>query len=466
MAFFYFYVIDPLPTPELGIRPLNPVAFFIFVSIFVFFMIIGISWGNKHKRNIKKWYSLIDKGEMTPADIPLEVKQEVINFPLYATGIASLMWTLSSLMAGYVTWSFHVFTGLLGSGGVVAVILLYFVDDLMWRPILPVFFPEGNLSEAHAFHLPIFWKLLIIFLFTGILPPVLLVNLTWQRITTLLAAPNPEKVLENLWALQLFILGASIIVSVGLAFFITRSITNPIQALRNAMKRVQDDDLDVKITIMTHDELGYLGERFNEMTAELRQKEALRNSNTQLREQLEKIRSLEAALREQAVRDPLTGLFNRRYMLEMLEQEILKANRHNKRLSVVMLDLDNLKKINDKYGHIEGGDQSLKYFSNVLQSLCRGEDTVCRYAGDEFVVIISDTSAKTAYERALSWKEIITKAMLQTTENIWGVTFSAGVAEYGRQKVSAEELLRRADRALYQAKEAGRNRVVIYEDTE
>ena len=351
-------------------------------------------------------------------------------------------------------------------GSLVAITLLYFVDDLLWRPIIPIFFPDGNLREANAFHLPIFGKLLFVFIFTGILTPTLLAILSWHRAEALIGASNPEMLLENLRILQIFIVCANIVFGVGLTVFINFSINNPLIALRKEMDRVQEDDLDAKVVVTTNDELGYLGECFNQMTAELRQKEMLRNTNTLLRDQLEKNKLLENALREQAVRDPLTGLFNRRYMIETLERELRKANQQKRKFSIVMLDIDNLKSINDQFGHVEGGDQTLKALAETLRNQCRREDTICRYAGDEFVVILYDTPAEIAYQRALIWKDTVSKAQFSVGTTELGFKFSAGVVEYSFQQISAEELLLFADQALYQAKKAGRDQVVIYSDAE
>lgn len=466
ITFFYFNVIDPAPTTETSIKTLDPVASFIFIGIFITFFGTGISWGNRHKKNFKKWYLLLASGEKSPADVPQKIKRDVLNFPIYTAGIAALMWFGASTIAGYVTWSSRVFIGLMGWGGITAVTLLYFVDDLLWRPIIPVFFPDGNLKEANAFHLPIFWKLLIVFLFIGSVPPTLLVNLTWQRAESLLSTSNPEKALENLSILQGFIFVASVTASVGLSFFITRNITTPLATIRRAMERVQQNDLDVKVIVTTNDELGYLGERFNEMISELRQKELLHNTNILLKEQLAKIESLESVLREQSVRDPLTGLFNRRYMLEILEKELSRSARQKNNVSIVLLDLDDLKKINDEYGHVMGGDQALKAMAKTLQSLCRREDTICRYGGDEFVIILHNTSARYAYERVMEWKDVMSQIKLSVGNKEFGITFSAGIVEYSLQQLKPEELLQYADHALYQAKKAGRNKVMIYSSTE
>ena len=426
------------------------------------FFFSGINWGNKQKRSFRKWYSLIDTGENNSADVPQSIKQDVLNFPIHAAGVAALMWFLSSVIATYITGSSRVFIGLFGWGGLTAATLLYFVDDLLWRPIIPFFFPDGNLSEIRAFRLPMFWKLLIVFLFTGILLPTMLVTLTWQRAKALPSVSNPEVALENLRVLQIFILSASVVTSIGLAFFVTRGVKNPLNALYKAMERVQRDDFDAKVVVTTNDELGYLGERFNQMTAELRQKKILFNANVQLREQLAKIKALEVALREQAIRDPLTGIFNRRYMEEVFSQELARASRDKKPLSIVLIDLDRLKKINDTYGHVDGGDQALLFLSGKIGALCRKGDTFCRYAGDEFLAILYDTSQKDSYKRAMEWKEAVSKEKIIAGEREFSITFSAGISEFPNHGLDAEKLIQNADKALYRAKDVGRNCIVVY----
>ncbi len=188
--------------------------------------------------------------------------------------------------------------------------------------------------------------------------------------------------------------------------------------------------------------------------------------NQQLQSQLAEIKKLESSLREQAIRDPLTGVFNRRYMDEMLKKEIARALRTRKPLSIVILDLDHLKKINDTYGHVEGGDKALLELSGTIKKITRIEDVLCRYAGDEFMAILYDTSAQAAYERALEWKEAVSKAKIKTDKGEFSITFSAGVAEYHFDGVTGEDLLIQADQALYRAKELGRERVVVYSDSE
>lgn len=463
LAFIYFTVIDPVPTGMQSLRPLDSFASVAFVVILAGGFLIGESWGNRIKKVIRRWGSRIQSGEITPADVPNKIKRNVINFPLYGAGIAAVMWLMASSIAGYITSSSRVFFGLFGWGGSASVIWLYFVDDLMWRPVVAVFFPDGNLSEVGAFRLPIMMRLVMVFLFASISPTVMMVVLSWQREQLLLTSSNPQTILANLRLLQIFLLGANITASVGVAFLITRGITQPLDTLRSAMERVQEGELETRVVVTSNDELGYLGERFNQMTAELRQKEQVLDANVQLREQLAKIRELETALRDQAIRDPLTGLFNRRYMEEVLEQELAKAARRSKPLSVVIMDIDYLKEINDQYGHLTGGDNALLAISQKISELCRKEDTFCRYAGDEFLMVLYDTPLEIAYQRALEWKQAVADLTITTGNKDFGITISAGIAAFPAHGQTVEELVQHADHALYAAKDAGRNCVRIYQ---
>ena len=187
----------------------------------------------------------------------------------------------------------------------------------------------------------------------------------------------------------------------------------------------------------------------------------LEEVNAELKARLVKNKDLEVTLREQALRDPLTGLFNRRYMEEALQDELEKATRQKKHLSIVMIDLDNLKKINDLHGHFIGGDKALQALADKIQPLCRKGDIFCRYAGDEFVIILNDTSLQVAYKRTQEWREVIAKVVLSDGDDEFGFTFSAGISEYPTYGKTGDRLIQQADEALYEAKKQGRNRVGV-----
>jgi len=167
------------------------------------------------------------------------------------------------------------------------------------------------------------------------------------------------------------------------------------------------------------------------------------------------------ALREQSVRDHLTGLFNRRYMEETLDRELLRASRKKLLLGVIMLDLDDLKRFNDTWGHA-AGDAILQELGNLLRGHFRGEDIPCRYGGDEFVVILPDASLITTYKRAELICDYAKQFRLQFEGQILdAVTLSLGVAVFPEHGSTSAALLRAVDDALYHAKREGRGRVVI-----
>jgi len=172
---------------------------------------------------------------------------------------------------------------------------------------------------------------------------------------------------------------------------------------------------------------------------------------------------LKETLRTQSIRDPLTGLFNRRYLEVSLERELQRAARRTQPLAVLMLDIDHFKRFNDSHGH-EAGDALLAQFAEVLMRAARAEDIACRYGGEEFTVILLEADAATALRRAETIRQA-TADMSVTWRNqqLPHVTVSIGVAVYPRDAQAPADLLRRADTALYLAKKAGRNRVASAE---
>lgn len=169
----------------------------------------------------------------------------------------------------------------------------------------------------------------------------------------------------------------------------------------------------------------------------------------------------QALLREQSVRDYLTGLFNRRYMEETLERELLRAERRHLPLGIIMLDVDNLKTFNDTWGHAVG-DETLRKLGVLLFNQVRAEDIACRYGGDEFILILPDASRDVTFERAERISDLAKQLRLQFDGQSLGVaTLSIGVAVFPEHGQTSAAILRAADTALYHAKQAGRNRVVV-----
>ena len=190
---------------------------------------------------------------------------------------------------------------------------------------------------------------------------------------------------------------------------------------------------------------------------------ALEEANRQLRGQLAQIERMQAQLREQALRDSLTGLYNRHYMEEALAQGLAKSGRCERVLAVVLIDVDKFKQINDTYGHL-AGDEILKGLAQVLIARSRHEDVACRYGGEEFMVILRDTTAAVAHQRAEQWRKAFAGIRFTLGDSIVSATFSAGVAGFPEHAHDRARLIGAADMALYAAKASGRNRVVVAAD--
>ena len=171
--------------------------------------------------------------------------------------------------------------------------------------------------------------------------------------------------------------------------------------------------------------------------------------------------TLKASLRNQAIRDPLTGMFNRRYMEETLERELARALRRNAPVGIVMLDIDHFKLFNDMFGH-PAGDKILIELSRLIHEQFRGEDIPCRYGGEEFVLILPEASLDNVYRRAEQLREDAQHLSVQYNGQLLGtITLSFGLASFPEHGRTGESILAAADVALYRAKAEGRNRLVV-----
>lgn len=168
-------------------------------------------------------------------------------------------------------------------------------------------------------------------------------------------------------------------------------------------------------------------------------------------------------LRQQAIRDPLTNLFNRRYLEEALPRDLYQAQRRNAPLCVVMLDLDGFKQFNDSFGH-GPGDALLREIGRALRECLRQSDISCRYGGDEFVLVLPDSSIANTQERLDEIRKFLKGLQIHYGEQTFDmITLSAGIAQTPEHGTSASELLQAADEALYAAKQAGGDRSLVYQ---
>jgi len=171
------------------------------------------------------------------------------------------------------------------------------------------------------------------------------------------------------------------------------------------------------------------------------------------------LRAAHKELQRLASTDPLTGAFNRRYFLETGNAELHRSRRYEQPFTVLMLDIDHFKAVNDTYGH-GIGDDALKETVRVIQSLLRGEDTLGRLGGEEFAVIFPQTIDAGASFVAERIRKSISEIVIETSQGPLTFTMSIGVTASDAEDDSIEDILNRADGALYQAKEQGRDRVI------
>ena len=212
-------------------------------------------------------------------------------------------------------------------------------------------------------------------------------------------------------------------------------------------------------------ELLMLQHKLDEKDAQRRATERARSeleaANRALSQKIDEVQSLQQALRQQATRDELTGLFNRRHLNETLPSMWALARRDGRPLAAVIIDLDHFKRVNDEHGH-DAGDRLLASFGRLLAGSLRKSDVACRYGGEEFCVLMPDTDAAGARRKVAAllrrWR---VESLLQGAAAGGGTSFSAGVADSRQTSVSWQALLKAADEQLLAAKREGRNRVRV-----
>ena len=224
-----------------------------------------------------------------------------------------------------------------------------------------------------------------------------------------------------------------------LAYILGRGIAKPLERLTRAAGAVADGDLDVSIPVKRHDELGKAAHVFNDMVTQLRHS----------RERLEQLSTI----------DELTQLPNRRRILEKLSLHIPRFRRGGTRFSVLLIDADHFKRINDNAGHVVG-DEVLARLGQILRRLIRSVDAAGRYGGEEFLVILDETRGAEAMQTANRIRLTVESTTIATEHGAVNFTISIGVAEISAGE-DEKRLIMRADNALYQAKHAGRNQTVL-----
>ncbi len=254
----------------------------------------------------------------------------------------------------------------------------------------------------------------------------------------------------------------SILLMIPLAFMMVRRLTAPINELDSVLTQFAGGAFRVRADIQRSDEIGQLATAFNTMADELSvSNDRLIKLNAELEDRvLQRTRQL----KDLAERDPLTGLYNRRHLNEVLSRRFAEAERYGNDLSCMMIDLDNFKEVNDQFGH-EMGDNLLILTGSVIASQMRGADVGARFGGDEFCILLPQTSAEQAHQMGTRIVESFQEE-LQSRLSGHTVRFGVSVGVAGMQElnlVHPDELVKAADKALYNAKEAGKNRIHLAE---
>lgn len=244
----------------------------------------------------------------------------------------------------------------------------------------------------------------------------------------------------RLFSLLVSALAVTLVILLGYVMVV--GMLRPIEALTIGAVAISEGDLDVEIPISSDDEIGYLTRVFNDMTTSLR--------------------DIHLTLEKWSTTDELTGLHNRRHLTRAFSAELNRFERTGAPLALLLIDVDHFKAINDRFGHYHG-DALLHSMGSFLSNRTRSLDIVARYGGDEFVVLLPGVDKEQAPQKAESLRKEFEDARLSGKEYP-SPTVSIGVALCPQDGHSQEDLLKRADEALYEAKRSGRNRVVVFDE--
>ncbi|TNF45201.1 sensor domain-containing diguanylate cyclase, partial [bacterium] len=269
-------------------------------------------------------------------------------------------------------------------------------------------------------------------------------HLSWNLIveTSRKQAFIPLSTFRNQLTFMTIILASLLLIP---AIYLARTIILPLEELSRTSKRIRSGEAGLEIPVRAGGELGELVSAFNSMSLSLKQS-------------MEEIQAINSQLRVMSVTDPLTGMYNRRYIVDQLDREIKQAKRTNQPLSIIMADLDNFKDYNDRHGHI-AGDEALKELGELLAYSIRETDVVARYGGEEFLVFLNHTDKDGAIKAAEKLRLAVDKRIFDLKGEKTRITISLGVSSSPEDGISFDDLVDAADRALYRAKDLGRNRV-------
>ncbi len=269
-------------------------------------------------------------------------------------------------------------------------------------------------------------------------------HLSWNLIveTSRKQAFTPLSTFRNQLTAMTILLASLLLIP---AIYLARTIIIPLEELSRTSRRIRRGEAGLEIPVRAGGELGELVSAFNSMSLSLKQS-------------MEEIQAINSQLRVMTVTDPLTGMYNRRYIVDHLDRELKQSKRTNQPLSIIMADLDNFKNYNDRFGHI-AGDEALKELGGLLAYSIRETDVVARYGGEEFLIFLNHTDKAGAIKAAEKLRLAVGERIFDLRGEKTRITISLGVSSSPEDGTSFDELVEAADKALYDAKDKGRNRV-------
>ncbi len=260
-----------------------------------------------------------------------------------------------------------------------------------------------------------------------------------------------------IFALSLFLLAA-----IFFALVLNYSIISPVRKLTYALNDMSAGQNNIHFKrIANNDEIGSMQLAFEKMRRKLLQGDVYKATVSQQQQEIKYRKSQQDHFQQLALTDALTGAVNRHHFNEVLDQEIANVNNHGSPLSIMLLDIDHFKVVNDSYGHGVGDEVLVLFYQTCLEAV-RSSDVVARIGGEEFVIVMPNTELVNARKFAERLREKIAKLEINIAEKQMSVTVSIGVSQWKSDSfINAETFVAHADKSLYQAKNSGRNKVVV-----
>ncbi|MBP7863001.1 diguanylate cyclase [bacterium] len=429
-----------------------------------------------HRRFEPELHEVLDAGPQKLSSVQFDAaRRSLIMNPWLGALTATLVWLffipfllfwISTLFGTTTRYSIgEIYLAVMTVVPLISLAIL-FSSELVLRPYVSALFPRGGVDQFHSpFVLTLRKKLLFSILLLVLYRIVVAAFLTYRR-TEALQSGSTEAV-SDLASLEKYLIFISLGMVILLIVYIKQGIELPVERLVNSLKAVEKGDLNQRMVVESFDAFGIMADRFNHMVEGLQEREKLSKENLELFVQLrmrakdqEELLKLYEEASTQARTDVLTKLFNRRAFEELVVQNFFEYKQSRYPFSILMLDIDHFKSINDKYGH-PSGDIVIQAVAEVIKGTSRLADVAARWGGEEFIIALPSSDLNQGYILGERIREKVEKLVLQDCNGdaLPKVTVSLGASVSREDDINLEQIIERADQALYEAKKSGRNRV-------